>query len=195
MARVDVYLGVIPKNLKITKLYPPERDAELLGACDKVQKEKVFSWQLLECALKRSFNVDLNALYPTRKPNGKWEIKDYNFSISHSNGAVVVAVSNAPIGVDLERLDRDVSAILKTLTEKELIEYEKSSDKEYSLIKKWTEKESLYKRVGEGAFNPFKTETTGEHFITKQIEVNGEVFVLTVSCEERTKLNFVKNGK
>ena len=190
MAKVDVYVGIIPKKLQITPLFPPERELELDGACDKVKKEKVFSWQLLDHALNKSFSYSLKDLALKRSANGKWECDKCYFSITHSKGVVAVAVADEPIGIDLEMLNRDTWPIEKTLTESEKKGLSKiNGDKDRFLIKKWTEKESLYKKRGEGAFNPFKIETTGEFFVTKWLEFGGEVFALTVACNENSIVN------
>ena len=193
MKTVEVYLGLMPKNFEMTSLFPPERNAELDGACDKIKKEKVFSWQLLERALKKSFSIDIKSANLKRKPNGKWECDGCFFSITHSRGAVAVALSNEPVGVDMESVERDTSYIEKTLTDSEKNELSSiKSEKDFFLLQKWTEKESLYKRRGVGPFNPFKTETSGEFFVSKRVELGGEVFVLTVSCDAGAKVNLIK---
>ena len=69
------------------------------------------------------------------------------FSISHSRGRCVLAVGEAPIGVDIEKLDEsDLIAAEAALTEEEL-EWIKSSPLERFHVL-WTRKESIFKAVG-----------------------------------------------
>ena len=63
-----------------------------------------------EFVLKKTqekFNIPIDRIEYCKTENGKPYIKnypDYHFNISHSNGAVAIAFSDYPVGVDIEKI-------------------------------------------------------------------------------------------
>ncbi len=98
------------------------------------------------------------------------------FSLSHTDGLSVCAVSDTPVGTDCERADRQISpAVLKRFfTESEISAYP------HSPISLWTLKEAYTKMRGlpftEGAreleisFSEDKTEFSGVYFERKVLD-------------------------
>lgn len=74
------------------------------------------------------------------------------FSISHTKSRVFCALSDVPVGVDAEEVDRDIDLRLagKILSAGELERFEKAPDKRLTLLKLWVLKEALAKATGEG---------------------------------------------
>lgn len=71
------------------------------------------------------------------------------FSMSHSGSCVAVAISNEPIGIDIQKLDEIDFKIRKFIfTEKDEKEYQNSEDKLMIFYEKWTRKEAQYKLDG-----------------------------------------------
>ena len=85
---------------------------------------------------------------------GKPYFKDcgLHFSISHTKGHVFCALSDRPIGIDAEEVDRDISLKLaqKILSPGELAQYEQSADKRLALLTFWVLKEAAAKLSGQG---------------------------------------------
>ena len=153
-----------------TPIYPPERQAEILAcASEKVRKEKYFVWKLLELALWEACGKRLQELTFSKSEHGKWHCDGAEFSLSHSENAVCVAVvhwknsylqadgtssydSEFAIGVDLQRIKtvRADGLATKILTEAELGEYHALDEREKNafLIHAWAKKESLFKLRG-----------------------------------------------
>ena len=75
-----------------------------------------------------------------------------HFSISHTPRHAFCALSNVPIGIDAEELDRDIDLRLasKILSPTEARRYEAAPDKRAALLRLWVLKEADAKRSGFG---------------------------------------------
>ncbi len=82
--------------------------------------------------------------------NGKPYLKElpyFHFNISHSKGALAIAFSNSPVGVDTERLRKpDLRVAERFFTEKEN-EYIKQCPERF-FFEIWTKKEAYIKKNG-----------------------------------------------
>ena len=76
----------------------------------------------------------------------------WHFSISHSKGHVFCALSQKPVGIDAEELDRNIRPQLadKILSPGERAGYDRAPDRRLALLKLWVLKEALAKCTGEG---------------------------------------------
>lgn len=76
----------------------------------------------------------------------------WHFSISHSKGHVFCALSQTPIGIDAEELDRKIRPELadKILSPMERQQYDAAEDKQKALLTFWVLKEAKAKYTGEG---------------------------------------------
>lgn len=73
-----------------------------------------------------------------KKP--RFDAEDIYFNLSHSHGVIMLGISHAPIGVDIEKvrpMDFEKFPFIKADSEEEFFE-------------KWTERESYVKMTGEG---------------------------------------------
>lgn len=106
-----------------------------------------------------------------------------NFSISHSQDFLVIAVSNNAIGIDVQKVNNyNANLAKKVLNEDELKLIESSKNKAYQFAKLWTKKEAKTKLLGGSVFDDTKNILKDEQkytFDTKR--KNG--FVITV-CEK-----------
>ena len=75
-----------------------------------------------------------------------------HFSISHTKNHVFCALSDVPVGLDAEEMDRGVNLRLaeKILSESERLRWEVSPDKRDALLRLWVLKEAAVKLSGEG---------------------------------------------
>ena len=184
---VDVYLTKIPNGMGRDVLFPIERQNEVL-ACgnEKVRRQKYYAWELLKYALRESFGYEMERLSFCKGKNGKWTSPNCCFSITHSHDAVAVAVGNAPIGVDLEKIAPEKAKFLQTvLTEKERQEFAllfNENERVDYLFEIWTKKESIFKKTGDGVFRPSKI-AVDKGVVTKSVTIDGEKYVLSVAAE------------
>ena len=76
----------------------------------------------------------------------------YHFSITHTKKHAFCVLSDKPIGMDAEELDRRVNLRLapKILSPGEYAQYEASEDKKKTLLTFWVLKEAQVKLTGEG---------------------------------------------
>ncbi len=111
-----------------------------------------------------------------------------HFSLSHSASLAAVLVSQAPCGVDIERID---DCIAKRLASRCLHPNERDRD----FFECWTKKECLVKRDGLGLFaHPERIDTTayGELFFTGRVcDSDGQVYALSAICEDETQIKQV----
>ena len=74
------------------------------------------------------------------------------FSITHTRHHVFVAISDHPIGIDAEELDRKIDLRLadKILSPSEKAQFDAAPDKRLALLTFWVLKEADGKRTGQG---------------------------------------------
>ena len=75
-----------------------------------------------------------------------------HFSISHTKKHVFCALSDSPVGIDAEELDRNISLGLaeKVLSPGEKAQFAAAADKRLALLTFWVLKEATVKCTGEG---------------------------------------------
>lgn len=139
-------LGSVPneKRLKISR-YRFDIDKKL----------SLYSEILLRSLISRNLNIKNNNIKLDKDGLGKPHLKshpDFHFNISHTKNAITVAVSTAPIGVDIEKVTAaDIRIARRFFTADELnwVTSDKSElNKRFFII--WTKKEAALKRKGTG---------------------------------------------
>ena len=91
-----------------------------------------------------------------KSPHGKpyFVNSPWHFSISHTKRHVFCALSDMPIGIDAEEVDRKVNLKLaeKILSSNEKACYDAAADKNAALLKFWVLKEAAAKLSGKGIY-------------------------------------------
>ena len=107
---------------------------------------------LLAEMYRRYVGEELPPIRVTERGKPYFEDSPWHFSISHSKRHVFCALSQTPIGIDGEELDRKLNPKLaeKILSSTEREEYEQASDRNLALLKFWVLKEAQAKCTGEG---------------------------------------------
>jgi phosphopantetheine--protein transferase-like protein len=188
-----VYVAPVPSFIKIEPVYPALRDNEICACSNQtVKSEKYCVWKLLEYAIKSALNKDITQFSFTKNASGKWECKDFEFSLSHSKGVVAVAISNKKVGVDIEQYREMAEGIEnKILTDEEKREFVAIADSARNdyLLKKWTQKESIFK-CHQGASQPLRINTLRFEVVSKTLHVQEAAYCLSVasSCTARLRL-------
>ena len=74
------------------------------------------------------------------------------FSISHTKAHVFCVLSERPVGIDAEEVDRNIDLRLaeKILSEKEKAQFARAEDKKAALLRFWVLKEAYAKLTGQG---------------------------------------------
>ncbi len=115
----------------------------------------------------KKYNIEKSEIILSKGPHGKpyfENLPDFHFNISHSGNIQLIAISNRPIGVDVQRLKSVNLNVAKRFCEDEY-GYITECDSDYRLIEIWTKKEAYLKYLGDGlhkglnSFSVFKTDT------------------------------------
>lgn len=189
---VHVYLSVFPFEAGDEKILPAVR-AEEIESCtnQKVRQQKYFVWKLLERALALSFGLDMGRLNVKKTQTGKWECDGCCFSLSHSGDVVAVAVSDKPVGIDVERYDpsRFTAGIAERIaTEREREEL--NGLPASAVIELWTQKEAIFKMLGGAGFLPKSIETSEYSTSTRKITIGNGKYYVTVASQYADKAVF-----
>ncbi len=145
----------------ILPLVPPARRERLLRMQEvKKQREPLCAYLILCLALRQKYGwkalpeVSLGRLGKPFFP----EYPEVQFNISHSNGAVLVGVSDQAIGVDIERI--------RPMGQRMMVRMARVSTEE-AFFQSWVRREARAKRSGEGVGTIMRSESPlqpGEYY-------------------------------
>lgn len=87
-------------------------------------------------------------------------IGNFDFNLSHSGDYLVLAVSDKPVGIDIEHIRKDRISVAKRFFCRE--EYEEllfltGEERDRRFLEYWTMKEAYVKRIGTGSSTPFNS--------------------------------------
>lgn len=121
----------------------------------KQNKLNVYCEYVLLKTLLKSINIDLDKQTIITSKQGKPFFKNLNifFSISHSKNLVVVAISNSPIGIDIQAisnasLNTNLNIAQRHFSQQELTAIQNSKRPNIEFTKYWAKYESLLKLYG-----------------------------------------------
>ena len=107
---------------------------------------------LLEALYRAETGCDLPAIAIADRGKPYFPASKWHFSISHTKRHVFCALSDRPIGIDAEEIDRTIDLRLadKILSPEERAQYDAAQDKRLALLTFWVLKEAAAKCSGEG---------------------------------------------
>ena len=116
--------------------------------------------------------------------NGKPELSmdsSIFFNMSHSGEHALVGISEAPIGIDIEYMDRkanfdSLAPLIMTNKEKEKFYLLRENEKISAFYRLWTRKEAFVKCLGQGLYYDLKNCYTGIESIPELYEKNNHCF-------------------
>lgn len=129
------------------------REKALRYFIDSDRRQSIAAWLLLRQACIDNLSlkeVPEIAFQEHGKPFFP-SLQDVHFNLSHCREAVICAVDNKPVGVDIECLHPLDEAVMRQVFNEDECDRIKTSDcpeTEFSIL--WTKKESLLKLTGEG---------------------------------------------
>lgn len=185
-SKTYAYICEIPSEYMPCEVFPSERNNEIIKTKNEKQKaEKYFAWRLLEYAISRLLDKSIEEISFKKGDSGKWSADGFDFSLSHSNGVVAVAISAHRVGIDIEEVSipKSKSFASRILTDVETDELSALDDveREEYLIKKWTQKEAIFKSRNLSVFSPKKTtKENGEYLKTELLELGGKRYFCSV---------------
>lgn len=123
------------------------------------QRLCVLAYQLLKQGLHEAYGIEGNPQFEYNE-HGKPAIvghPDIFFNLSHCKEAVLCAISDQPVGVDVESVRSfNDSLVHYTMNEDEIREIETSEDRAVAFIRLWTMKEAALKLEGTGISKDMK---------------------------------------
>lgn len=165
-AILDIYIAKLPEDILIKPVSCAEREKEIQRTHNsELKKARFFDWQVLMYAANRSFGLNGEKLTYKKSSNGRWSCDQFFFSLTHTEGAVAVAVSNGKVGIDMENISAfnkksysdaaSVSRLLRRIS----TQREENSAADNDFITLWLKKESIFKCCGE-RFSPREIESS-----------------------------------
>ena len=159
------------------------REQALKFKFEQGQRLCVLAYQLLKEGLRKEYGITENPIFEYNE-HGKPSIvghPEIYFNLSHCKEAAVCAISNHPIGVDVESIREFKDSLVNyTMNENEVREIETSENPASAFIRLWTMKEATMKLVGTGISNDMKSviDTTKYKYTT----IDRQRYIYTV-CE------------
>lgn len=185
---LHIYAARIPEDIASRPLWPPERQRQLEKTRNlRVRRERYAVWRLLELALDRSLGIKITDLDLRMDENGRWEAEGVFFSLSHSRGAAACALSDSPVGVDIEEAEGFLrrfggKSASRRLAQSVCTPGELAGEPEgEALLALWTKKEAIFKRRGSGLFIPRELDTLSEPAVTKTVLLGGRYILSAAS--------------
>ena len=158
---------------------------------DNAKKLSVAAGALCRKVIAEHFNLEPSEVNIKNKRNGKpfADGLDIHFSISHSAQMAICAISDVPVGVDIEKIRSAPSSVVeRCFTEDEkayLDSKEKDRDKRFFEI--WTKKEAYVKMTGRG-IKDFSELNIIKRFGICAKEYNG--YMISVARENKNVYEF-----
>ncbi len=155
-------------------IYFSQIDIEGLTRGQISSLEHKFSKKLLAHVLTNFYGKSEPLPSTELTDSGKPYLSDHSleFNISHSYGKVVLAISDKPVGVDIEHTDRSVPEIV----------CRRFFDKTEATVEEWTKFESYSKLLGDGIYGVSYPPRNGEAFFKTYRPI--ENYVISVCSVE-----------
>lgn len=145
-------------------LSPWRREQALRFKHELGQKTCAMAYLLLRQGLQQEYGLTEPPLF-TYNEHGKPSIDGHpeiHFNLSHCRAGVVCALSNRPIGVDIECLRQYRDSLAHyTMNDRELHEIQQTSNPDIAFTRLWTMKEAVVKWRGLGIAGNLKQALDG----------------------------------
>ena len=158
---IDDNLAEFDLESALPLLDPSRREEALRYRSRSLQVQCSAAWLLLKRAIKEVFDINEMPAIVTGEHGKPYfiDFPDIHFNLSHCREAVACAVSNRPVGIDIEsvRTPLNQSVARYVLTDDELEAVNNAAIPELEFIRYWTLKESIVKLTGKGIADDVKT--------------------------------------
>jgi 4'-phosphopantetheinyl transferase len=135
------------------------REQALKFKHEQGQRLCVLAYLLLKQALREGYGITENPVFEYNE-HGKPAIvghPEIYFNLSHCKEAAICAISDRPIGVDVESVRAFNDSLVRyTMNDDEVREIETADDRAVAFIRLWTMKEAALKLQGTGISNEMK---------------------------------------
>lgn len=184
MLYIDDHIWDFDLEAALLELSPERREQALRYRHELGRRQCALAYLLLKRALHEGYGITGNPRFNYGE-HGKPLLADYpdiHFSLSHCREAVACAVSDRPVGIDVESIGRYREQLAAyTMSEDERAAIAAAASPEVAFTRLWTMKEALLKCSGQGIVDGLKTVLEGvdENLFTTVIDPS-ERYVYTV---------------
>lgn len=192
---IRVFVTKFP--LGVSSYYlPPTRREEIDNCKDEgVRQRKYYAFKLLELALNVVYSKLMRDVKFEKNASGKWTCDVCEFSISHCNDIVVVAVSDRPVGVDVElidetRFDERLQQRIFCKNEQNAAWQMSQEQRAQYANKLWTAKEAIFKRDDGTAFVANSIDTTVSVFETVIVNDADKKYYLSTAGKYDSEIQY-----
>ena len=152
MIYIDDHIDDFDLREALAAVSQQRRDYALRYRQERDQRLCLAAYRLLQRALLLEYGINETPVF-TYDDKGKPLLQghpDIHFSLSHCHEAVAVAVSDHPVGIDIEATGHYSAEVARrVMNDDEMREIETSAQPEVAFTRLWTMKESLYKLTGD----------------------------------------------
>ena len=165
------------------------REQALKFRHEQGQRLCVLAYQLLKQGLREAYGITDNPVFEYNE-HGKPSIVGHPeifFNLSHCKEAAACVISDRPVGIDVESIQRYKESLVRyTMNDEEVRRIESSSDPASAFIRFWTMKEAVTKLIGTGISNDMKTvlNRTDLQFETHECLEKGYIYSVCQFCED-----------
>ena len=135
------------------------REQALRFKHEQGQRLCVLAYLLLKQGLREVYGIEENPIFEYNE-HGKPSIVGHPeifFNLSHCKEAAICAISDQPVGVDVESVRSfNDSLVHYTMNDDEIQQIESAEDRAVAFIQFWTKKEAALKLKGTGICNDMK---------------------------------------
>jgi len=184
MLYIDDHIWDFDLEAALLELSPERREQALRYRHELGRRQCALAYLLLKRALHEGYGITGNPRFNYGE-HGKPLLADYpdiHFSLSHCREAVACAVSDRPVGIDVESIGRYREQLAAyTMSEDERVAIAAAASPEVAFTRLWTMKEALLKCSGQGIVDGLKTVLEGvdENLFTTVVDPS-ERYVYTV---------------
>lgn len=162
----------------IIATFPPQRrEVAMRYKFEQGRKESALAYLLLCKGLQEHYGICQMPSFSIGE-HGKPSLTnhpDIFFNLSHCKHAILCALGNTPVGVDVERIGRYREELARhCMNEKELADIQTSNNREVTFTQLWTQKEALVKLWGTGITNDLKSILLHTENVSIETVVNEE---------------------
>ena len=160
MVYIDEHIDDFDLPTALADISAQRREQALRFKHERGQRTCVLAYLLLKKALREEFGIVDNPLFEYGE-HGKPTIvghPDIHFNLSHCREAVACVVSQRPVGIDVESVNRYKEALVSyTMNDHEQAQIAAAERPDVAFTRLWTMKEARMKLTGEGITNNLKT--------------------------------------
>ena len=189
MLLIDDHINDFDLDSALQQLSEQRRQQALRFRYELGQRSCALAYLLLKRALREEYGIMENPVFEYGE-HGKPTIAGHPeifFNLSHCREAVACAVSDKPVGIDVESVRSFKESLVRyTMNDEEVEQIMTAPRPEVAFIRLWTMKEARLKLTGEGINDNLKTvlnETDIKKYTTVECLERGYIYTV---CESFT---------